>query len=347
MEIYILCCFISCFFGYLAKGRLRYFFIFLSLIPPLIVSSLRYDNGADYLMYEDMFHSIYTYGSYESVKSIEVGFLYLIELISILSNNTIIYFGIIALVILFFYYHGILSISKSVPLSIFLFFITGTFFDTFNGLRQYIAASIIFWSFKYIIKEDIRKYLLSIFLAFLFHYTAIVALPIYWIVRKKYSSKLILTVILFFMLANNLIENTFYTLLSMTRYSFYLGSEELVVVPTVSSIIYTSIVGCLGIYFYRVYNSVLSKRFIILFNLQVIAWITALLSLSIPLASRWQYYFVPVSILFIPELIYLSKYRFNKILIISIIFIMYISTLFYGVLYNGWFGAYPYNLINL
>lgn len=348
MLVYLFFCILSCLLGYFARGKNKALLMFLAMLPPFFVSSLRYDNGSDYLMYENIFNSIRDYGYYDSVKPLEVGFSYLINFSIFLSDNSFFFFAIVAFVILSFYFIGIAKISKNITISILLFFISGTFFDTFNGLRQYIAAAISFFSFYYIIENSYKKYIISILFASLFHYTALVMLPLFWIVKRNYSIKLIILVIAFFTFGSLLINRLFYLLLGYTRYSFYLDSEELVVVPTISTILYTSIIGLLGLYFYNLYKKeeLLSERFIILFNIQIIAWITSLLSLSIPLALRWQYYFVPVSILFIPEILSISKYKFNRLFIITALFLIYTTTLVYGMLYNGWFAAYPYNTIN-
>ncbi|MBS6051066.1 MAG: EpsG family protein [Haemophilus haemolyticus] len=344
MLIYILACFLSFLIGLKAKGKYKTFITLIAMVPPFIVSSLRYDNGSDYLMYKNIFESIRDYGKIESVKSLEIGFTSLIDLSLLFSDSSIFFFSLVALVILTFYFCGISNISNNIPFSILLFFITGTFFDTFNGLRQYIAAAILFYSICYIINNSAKKYIFFVMLAFLFHYTALVMLPLYWIVRRKYSIKLISLVILFFILGSQFIDKVFHALLSISRYSFYLESEELVVVPTISSILYTSIIGVISLYFYYLYRDKLSNRFVILFNIQMIAWVTALLSLSIPLAMRWQYYFVPVSIIFIPELLSIIRYKYNRWFISLFLFLIYTITLIYGMLYNGWFDAYPYNL---
>ena len=74
MLIYILACFSSFLIGLKAKGKYKTFITLIAMVPPFIVSSLRYDNGSDYLMYKNIFESIRDYGKIESVKSLEIGF---------------------------------------------------------------------------------------------------------------------------------------------------------------------------------------------------------------------------------------------------------------------------------
>ncbi len=96
---------------------------------------------------------------------------------------------------------GMLKFSKirniSISIGIFIFF---TFFYnlSFNLIRQSIAMFILFYGFSYLVNKDWLKYVLIIFVAFLFHSSAIIGflfLFIYWILtvntKKRWDFKLI------------------------------------------------------------------------------------------------------------------------------------------------------------
>lgn len=58
---------------------------------------------------------------------------------------------------------------------------------TINGLRQGMAMAIIFWGFQYLENKQIRKFILCIIIATLFHYSAIISLIMIFLYKKNIS----------------------------------------------------------------------------------------------------------------------------------------------------------------
>lgn len=72
----------------------------------------------------------------------------------------------------------------SIPTLSVLVFITSTFFyQETNLVRQYIAVAVFVYSIKYIIEDNFKKYAICIFFAFLFHYSSMYLLPVFFINR--------------------------------------------------------------------------------------------------------------------------------------------------------------------
>lgn len=70
------------------------------------------------------------------------------------------------------------------------------FFYFTSLIRQSIAVGIVFYSYKYIKKRDIKKYLLLIYLATLFHSSAFYIIPQYFLYKFKFTRlKMILLLI--------------------------------------------------------------------------------------------------------------------------------------------------------
>lgn len=59
----------------------------------------------------------------------------------------------------------------------------------FNGVRQYLASSVLFCGHRFIFDKKWWKWVLTVFLAGCFHITAIVMLPLYFLLRNKVSAK--------------------------------------------------------------------------------------------------------------------------------------------------------------
>lgn len=68
----------------------------------------------------------------------------------------------------------------SVP-ALYSIFILLCYVQSMSANRQIFAIAVVFFSFYYVIKKNVLKYILIILLATLFHYSAVIALPIYWV----------------------------------------------------------------------------------------------------------------------------------------------------------------------
>jgi transmembrane protein EpsG len=84
---------------------------------------------------------------------------------------------------------GLYRYSRLIELSLFLYITTGMFTVSMNGIRQYLAASILFAGTHWLIKGDWRRYFPIVLLAATFHNTAVIMLGVYFLVRKRAWTK--------------------------------------------------------------------------------------------------------------------------------------------------------------
>ena len=78
--------------------------------------------------------------------------------------------------------------SYPYEMGIFLYVMTSYYTFSMNGIRQYAAAGILILGTKYLFSEkkyDFLKYLAFVLAAWLFHTSALVMIPIYFVVRRK------------------------------------------------------------------------------------------------------------------------------------------------------------------
>ncbi|USK31671.1 EpsG family protein [Bacillus sp. F19] len=75
--------------------------------------------------------------------------------------------------------------SRMIELSIYVYITSGMYTTSMNGIRQYLAAAIVFIATKYILNGQFKKYLLVVLFASTIHKSALVLLPIYFIVRRE------------------------------------------------------------------------------------------------------------------------------------------------------------------
>ncbi len=85
----------------------------------------------------------------------------------------------------------LLTFRKYAPdflLAVFFYFTTGTYFITMNGIRQFVATGVVLMATKYLFsprKTDFFKFIVFILVAYFFHTSAIVLIPIYFVCRRK------------------------------------------------------------------------------------------------------------------------------------------------------------------
>jgi len=93
----------------------------------------------------------------------------------------------IAVVVIFFHLIAIYKLSVNPALSLFVFIAMGYFTFFFNGARQGIACAIYTLALGPLINGNFKKYAFWVMLAFCFHKSVIIALPLYFLFRQKNS----------------------------------------------------------------------------------------------------------------------------------------------------------------
>src|SRR5690606_19464441 len=90
-----------------------------------------------------------------------------------------------ALFVISIYLFVIKRFSNNYILSVFIYITFGFYTFLFNGLRQGIAMAVCFLALPYLINKNKLKYFLLIVIASLFHTSAWVMLPFYFLVHMK------------------------------------------------------------------------------------------------------------------------------------------------------------------
>lgn len=331
--------------------KVRRLFWILAAIIPILVATFRYDNGADYLMYDRMYNSILATGDFFGIKTIEVGFKWLIKICGFFSSNSLILFFVCAVLIIAFYYKGIVNLvdtKHDVILGILLFYVTGTYFDSFNGLRQYIAAAIVFWGFTFVVEGKAKKWIITVCIAALFHQTALIMIPLYLIRKLNFSIKRLLIIIVASWFGGTIAYSLVSYVLQFTRYSYFLTSVEYEIMPTEASTLYISILTVFLIVAVLLHRnnrnshvSLFGKTELML-NMHVLTLCTVLLSWTVPLMWRVQYYFLPMEMVIVPIGLNLVPNKLARRLMKIVVFIIYFVIVLHGILQNDWFDCVPY-----
>lgn len=156
----------------------------------LFLSSFRWENGTDWISYLDYWNAFpdVTVEGY-----MEVGYTFLSSFTHWAWNNYTIHLSIMAFVCILPVSFIIYRYSPYPFLGLLVWL--SCYFAHIFPVRQTIAVSLIVFSYRYISRCELFKYIICLALAFSFHYTSIVALPLYWIWNTYFTRKTILLIL--------------------------------------------------------------------------------------------------------------------------------------------------------
>lgn len=125
----------------------------------------------------------------------ELGYVYINVLLSYFTDNRYIFIFILTLIIYALYYINIKRYAADYRIALLLFFGL-LFFFTFTYLRQMVGVGIAGLSLKYVYERKLWKFVICILLAALFHNSAIILFPIYFIPSRKYSVGIVIVLMI-------------------------------------------------------------------------------------------------------------------------------------------------------
>ncbi|MDQ1000335.1 transmembrane protein EpsG [Neobacillus niacini] len=206
--------------------------VYISIVSLVLVSGLRYGVGTDYWTYSLLYNiagirdlgDIIGWGESETASDSDVGFIVFLWVLNKITDNPQLMFLITALITNILIVRTLRDYVKPFELGIFLYICTFNYYSTFNGVRQYLVAAVIFWSFRYLITGNWKKYFTIIILSSTFHASALIMIPVYFIVRRKAWTSFTFVLTLCFVLAA-MLYNKFISLLMFliknTQYGHY------------------------------------------------------------------------------------------------------------------------------
>ena len=123
----------------------------------------------------------------------EYGYLWLNVLISFVTHNRYIFILLYTLLIYILLYKSFSRFSENYGFTL-LLFLGLWFFFTFTYLRQVLAATVAWLAVPYIIKRDWKRYFIVVILAYMFHHSAVIFFPMYFVPIMKFKEKYVLYV---------------------------------------------------------------------------------------------------------------------------------------------------------
>ena len=312
----------------------------------------RNNVGIDWHSYVYNFNSLKNFIVNQSDQKYEFLFFVINDLLASREFHYTSMFFIMAFISWFFYFKSVPS--KILPFLIFFTFADELFFWSMNGVRQFVAIAIFFYSLKYInTKKWIVFVSLNLFGA-LFHLSALFLLPFYFIkYYKGYSQRIWLLVftVSFFIGNTPILSNYFESFI--TSILAFLPYIEKYQVYFIQGYFESGEVSLgLGYYFKIIVNVLilfLSKYVIekrpetkIYFIIFFIGTIIFNLFYSFQIIGRLNSYFInlrPIVLAFI--LVYLWKYKKFKFTLKTLVLMYFL--IFLVSIYNSSNLCSPYN----
>ncbi|MGG3564195.1 EpsG family protein [Neobacillus rhizosphaerae] len=213
--------------GRLVSFRLNKLFVFFTIILFILVSGLR-NNIGDTPYYMESY-KVFDF-TWEFIKSRDdIGFGVLQMILKRYSNDPQVLIFTTALITNVLIIIGLFKYSRLVELSTYVYITGGLFLVTMNGIRQCLATAIIFSATKYLIEGKKFRYIIVVIFASFFHQSALILIPIYFLVRYKAWSKATVILLLFsvlIVLGFNEFSKVLFSAIQDSQYGVYSQFNE-------------------------------------------------------------------------------------------------------------------------
>lgn len=321
------------------------FLFALSSLVLIIVSGLRSsigDTGYYLYAYDNLPESLL-----QVIGSRDSGFYLFSYVLKLLFEHP--QFLIIAttIIILSLILRTLYRYSSIVALSFFLLIVNGTYVSTMNGIRQFIVASILFSLFHLIYEDKKKHYFIFVAIVSTIHFSALIMIPVYFMVRQKPWSRNIY-IMIFVSLFTLVLFDNFFGVLSFiikdTQYSHYLSSinSDVSEGANIYRVLVAAVPVILGWYYReKLYN--IEKYYGLYINFSVLNLVFMIFATYNWIFARFSIYFGLYNLLLLPAIL---KYCFRakSRILIGYLMVVFYLIYFYFEVNNLIYASYFLNI---
>lgn len=169
-------------------------------------------GGTDYTMYKYFYSKIvslpdFIAGHYEPhyrTKSFEIGFVTLSSIIRSFdsSKTPYVFMFVLASINIFFVFFTTRKYTPYLFIAILFYLYKAYFWHEFTLLRQSISIGLFMYSLQFVKSKEPVKYMICNLLGMSMHASAIVLLPLYFVLNQKWNDKRIIIIMLVAILLN-------------------------------------------------------------------------------------------------------------------------------------------------
>jgi hypothetical protein len=318
---------------------------FLSFLVMFGLSAFRYKVGTDYINYAEKIVDQVTSGQYTK----EILFKQLVEL-SLNLGDTQWIFIFSSAVIVGFTYLAIREQAKDAVYGVLLFMFSTFYSFSLNAIRQAMATAIFLYAIKYIRRGKIVRYFFWIIVAIGFHQIAIIYLPLYFLryfrVTRTKTINVWLGLFLVLFVGRNVIASALGVIVAhvVPRYAYFFQggfSSELLNLKIAFLVINVLV---MFLVLYQSMQDELDDGDNIYIWLQIIVTLFSAVAFVIPSAFRLFYFFTPVQIILLPNLISKMKVDRQRQLVWGLSMLMFVAFFGFFTIYANYNETLPYQL---
>lgn len=182
------------------NNRSKNILLFFSWFILVVVAGTRYETGADWDMYTAILHDTKPIGSLLLSgqifsSNIELGYLLLCSILKQVGLGIQFLFFIIVLFNVTIITLALKHYTKYVIMGLWIYFSLIYITLEFSLVRQALAASICFYAYRFVSEKKMWKYFMFVFIAFLFHLSALIMLPLYFFFKGKFNNSKLLFIV--------------------------------------------------------------------------------------------------------------------------------------------------------
>lgn len=302
----------------------------------IIIAGFRYNVGMDYKSYNDIYNSIkdINTGAYET------GFIFLCKACSFIGGTSQLMFLTMSILTIVLLYQTYKKYSPDLVFTLVIFICFGQMYlNTFNAVRQCLAISLFAYSIDYLEHKQFIRYSVSIILATLFHSSAILLFPLYWILDKKWNKNIVIGILIGAILLSGIIVK----IINSSSYAIYLRFNKFAEEVGVINYIYLAISLAIFVFGDKIMEQYKDRYIFLNINSILLVLFVLYIKFSgtpmVMVVGRFVYYFIFFYAIIFARMVFDIKNhvsRFNvKICVYAILILMFLrTTLLHGTEYH-------------
>lgn len=313
----------------------RYPFWFFTFLFLFLFLALRYDYGPDYMEYSRIHFAIQNGLSSWGQNDL------LYKYLNLIVSNFYLLIVLLSLVYIFTIYKLIrknLRVNQYWFSFLILLINPYLFLIHLSSLRQTLAICLVVLSINFAIKRNIIRFFVIILIAIGFHASAVIMLPVYFILNEKKLEKKTIIVIfagLFVLLFTPIFNIIAYKVLEYLPSHYLLYFEQ-----GLRNSLRATLISSVFFFFIILNINKLNTKNIVYGKLSLISSVIALLAYKVSMITRFGMYFDIFLIISIPQLFETIEKKIYRQLIFALIIFIYILRYYSFFTNPNWSAAY-------
>ena len=283
----------------------------LSGLSFFIVSAIRYDVGTDYLFrYAPDYIKM---GQGIDIGNLEIGYKIIAWICLLITKDYAIIFAVTSAIIIGLTFYTICKESPYPALSVLIYFCAGFYFHSLNLMRQYLAISVLLFSYKYLIDKKYIYFGISVIIAGSLHSIGIIfAIALLLCDREVFDLKRTIIVSLVLFIFGKFVWHYIVDLIiNHTRFAVYIGSKFDKSKLRIEDIIFNAILYLIIYYLYKqTKDKGRTEKFFL--NMQACSLFFMILASTMYLLFRFSFIFGIFNVISIPYFLKKSDLESKK-----------------------------------